>query len=145
MVLFDFAEDYSLPFDYPELDSLVHWITDQIKAHQVALEQLQYIITSDEHILELNRNYLQHDYLTDILTFPYDYNPINGEIYISGDRVKDNALDRSIDPQEEFLRVLAHGALHMLRYDDKDEADQQEMRSAENDWIHKFYQINGHG
>jgi rRNA maturation RNase YbeY len=81
----------------------------------------------------MNNQHLQHDYYTDILTFAYEGNPIQGDIYISVDRVKDNAdkLNSSFD--DELHRVMAHGILHIIGYDDHEESDIKQMREAEDD------------
>lgn len=87
----------------------------------------------------MNKTHLGHDYLTDILTFPYDYNPVNAEIYISLDRVSDNACDLGCPMSDEVLRVLVHGLLHMIGYNDKTTADQRAMTAAEDSAIRKFH------
>lgn len=99
---------------------------------------MDYVFCSDDHLLEMNQRHLGHDYLTDILTFPYDYNPVNAEIYISLDRVIDNANDLGCPMTDELLRVLAHGLLHMIGYNDKTPAEKKAMSSAEDKAIRKF-------
>ena len=97
---------------------------------------LHYQFCSDAHMLEANRKFLQHDYLTDILTFPdHSAEGIAGDILISIDRVRDNAREHKETAHKELLRVMAHGALHLIGYDDKTADHQHNMRAAEERWI----------
>lgn len=104
---------------------------------KVALSYINYIFCSDEYLLKINQNSLNHDYYTDIITFPlHERNkPIEGEIYISIDRVKDNAKSLKISFKTELLRVIAHGALHLCGYKDKTKAQILEMRNKESFYI----------
>lgn len=92
------------------------------------------VLCSDNYLLTLNQTYLNHDTLTDIITFPYN-NPddatISGDIYISTERVGENARIFGVTPENELLRVMAHGVLHLLGYKDKTKAQKAEMRAAE--------------
>ncbi len=98
-----------------------------------------YGLCSDSHLLDLNRQYLQHDTLTDIITFPYATDPIEAEIYISLDRVRENAKTYSGgDYDAEFHRVVVHGLLHMCGYDDHSVADRQIMRARESYYLQKL-------
>ena len=93
-----------------------------------------YHFLDDEELLEINKTHLAHDYYTDIITFDYSKrNNLIGEIYISMDRVKDNARDGSFT--EELCRVMSHGILHMIGYKDKDEKDRMIMRNMEDSWV----------
>ncbi|MBS1595343.1 MAG: rRNA maturation RNase YbeY [Bacteroidetes bacterium] len=99
-----------------------------------------YVFCSDEYLLGINRSFLQHDYYTDIITFPLSETDtrIESEIYISVDRVADNAKRHKVAPEEELLRVIFHGALHLAGYKDKTKAEQTAMRSKENEWLSLF-------
>ena len=90
-------------------------------------------------MLELNQKHLDHHDYTDILTFPYNYNPIESEIFMSMERIRDNALSLGVSFNDEFLRVTVHGLLHMMGYKDHTDEEKAEMRSAENEAIELFH------
>ena len=122
-----------LPFDGGEEHSL-NWISSIVNEHQFELSSLNYIFCDDEQLHKINLEHLDHDTYTDIITFDYsdEASTLEGDIYISLDRIKDNAtqLDKSFD--EELHRVLIHGVLHLLGYNDKTMAEKDEMREKEN-------------
>lgn len=94
---------------------------------------------SDDHLLEINREHLNHDYYTDIITFPYQEGEvIASDLFISVDRIKDNAATLGLTMEEEFRRVVVHGFLHLIGYDDKTPALKQEMRAAEDKYLKEF-------
>ena len=100
---------------------------------------LNYVFCSDEYLLKINREYLDHDYLTDIITFDYvKGKTVSGDIFVSLHRISENALlhDNSFDT--ELLRVTAHGLLHLCGYKDKTEVEISEMRSKEDFYINQF-------
>ena len=101
---------------------------------------ITYVFCSDEYLLNMNRQFLEHDYYTDIITFPLNETEkeIEAEIYISVDRVKDNADKFKTDHLEELRRVIFHGVLHLMGYKDKSRADKETMRSKENEWLRRF-------
>lgn len=104
------------------------------------LAQLDIIFVDDEELLLMNRDYLQHDYYTDIITFDLsdDLRRIQGELYISRDRVLENALSLGSSSRDEILRVCIHGLLHLCGMNDNSEAEKLAMRDAENTYI-QFY------
>ena len=109
------------------------FIKSIFKKEKKKLEILTYIFCSDEYLLQINMASLQHDYYTDIITFDLSDSPqqITGEIYISTDRVRDNAATLGVNIKEELHRVIFHGALHLCGYNDKTPKDAKEMRAAE--------------
>lgn len=104
------------------------------------LESLNYIFCSDKRLLEINRQYLQHDYYTDIITFDLSAGPATiGEIYISIDRVRDNAQTHGTSFKSELHRVIFHGALHLCGYGDKKKEETIEMRKREDFWLSWYF------
>jgi rRNA maturation RNase YbeY len=105
---------------------------EKIVLREKRIGKITYYLISDDELLEINRKHLDHDYYTDIITFDYSTErKLEGEIYISVDRVKDNG-EVFI---EELIRVLSHGVLHMLGYKDKSDSEKVIMRTKENEWI----------
>ena len=103
------------------------------------LGQINYIFCSDDFLLNINQQYLQHDYFTDIITFDLsETDAVVGEVYISIDRVKDNAQQLNAPFETECLRVIFHGALHLCGYTDKTKAQQKKMRSKEDEYIERY-------
>jgi probable rRNA maturation factor len=105
---------------------------------------LQYVFVSDEALLKLNQSALNHDTYTDIITFDLSGQEgvVEGEVYISIDRVRDNAEKYSVTFEEEYIRVMGHGLLHLLGFKDKTETDSSEMRKQENKLIDLYKNTN---
>ena len=100
------------------------------------LGEIAIILCSDQYLLKMNRQYLEHDFFTDIITFNYNENQIvNGDLFISTDRVKENSAQYGISTSEELCRVIFHGLLHLTGYDDKTEKEKQLMREKENYYL----------
>lgn len=120
---------------------LKSFIVSLFKKEGVKLEHIDYIFCSDGYLLEINRQHLQHDYYTDIITFGLSApgQPVNAEIYISIDRVKDNARQFNTAIKEEVHRVIFHGALHLCGYKDKRTKDQELMRKMEDKYLRKYF------
>lgn len=135
-IILESSEDRFKLFDD---SSIVDWLVSLLDHHGKRLKSLHYFLTSDEHVLEVNRKYLNHDYYTDIITFNYNkYDFIAGDIYISVERIEDFSRGTNVDFHDEYLRVIAHGCLHLLGFDDKNEEDQKQMRREENKAIELY-------
>ena len=116
------------------------WLVECAATHNTQLDGLHFLFCSDEHMLEANRQFLDHDYYTDILTFPgHSSKGLSGDILISIDRVRENARTMNQPPQHELARVMAHGILHLIGYRDDTDEHREEMRLAENRWIHRRF------
>ncbi|MEI7627075.1 MAG: rRNA maturation RNase YbeY [Bacteroidota bacterium] len=124
-------------FLFPDKKGLKQFIELLFKKEKKGLYELTYVFCSDEYLLGINRDFLQHDYYTDIITFDLSENPkqIIGEIYVSIDRIKDNAKTLNTSLKEETLRVLFHGALHLCGYKDKTKTDIIKMRKKEEQYL----------
>jgi rRNA maturation RNase YbeY len=101
---------------------------------------ISYIFCTDEYLLGINKSFLQHDYYTDIITFPLSETDkkVEAEIYISIDRIQDNAEKLRVPFEQELLRVIFHGVLHLIGYKDKSKEQKETMRKAEEKWIRAF-------
>ncbi len=109
------------------------WIKDVAAFYEKKVGAISYIFCSDEKILEINKEYLQHDYYTDIITFDYtDEGVISGDIFISLDTVKSNAEEFKTDYKEELHRIIIHGVLHLCGINDKAEGEREHMTECEN-------------
>jgi rRNA maturation RNase YbeY len=130
-----FYEDTS--FKLTSRKKIRKWIEQVIHEEGYALNHINYIFCSDAYLLDINTTHLQHDFYTDIVTFDQssDDKEIEADIYISVDRVADNANDRHIPFDKELARVMIHGVLHLLGYNDKTEEEKKQMREKEDSCI----------
>ena len=127
-----FNED--VDFQLIKINSYQNWISSIISKKNKIVGPINYIFCSDNYLLDVNIEYLDHNYYTDIITFDYSENGIiSGDLFISIDRVKENANTNSLSFNEELNRVMIHGILHLLGFKDKTEEEQKEMRKQEND------------
>ncbi len=132
--------NYETPFELSNESQISTWLTKVIATENKKEGDINYIFCDDEYLVEINQQYLQHDTLTDIISFDYSVgNELHGDIFVSIERVKDNAQDFSVSFEEELLRVLVHGILHYCGYKDKSEADELLMRAKENEKIQLFH------
>ncbi|MES2558642.1 MAG: rRNA maturation RNase YbeY [Bacteroidota bacterium] len=117
------------------------WVTLAIKREKKAIGEISFNFCSDEYLLSINKEHLSHDYYTDIITFDFCENGIiSGDIYISTDRVKDNAKTEGKTIGNELNRVIIHGVLHLCGYKDKKPADARLMREKEDFYLSLFAQ-----
>ncbi|MDR2844179.1 MAG: rRNA maturation RNase YbeY [Candidatus Symbiothrix sp.] len=117
------------------------WIKEVIAQYQKRVGEISYIFCSDEEILRINQQYLNHDYYTDIITFDYsDGKVISGDLFISLETVKSNSEQLKTDYFEELHRVIIHGILHLCGFKDKSPKDAKQMRKLENEAL-KQYEI----
>ena len=120
-------------FELTQTTSLTAWIQAVIESHAHQLRQLNYIFCSDTYLHKINIEYLNHDTYTDIITFPYQHSPIvESDIFISLDRVRENAQKFEVPFDMELRRVIIHGVLHLCGLADKTEAEKKQMRAMEN-------------
>lgn len=115
------------------------WLKEIILSEEKKLGEINYIFCNDDYLLKVNQDYLQHDYYTDIITFDYvKGRTISGEIFVSLQRISDNASTLSKNYEEELRRVLAHGILHLCGYKDKTEEEEKQMREKEDHYLAKY-------
>ena len=123
----------------PPKGLLKAWIKEFVTNHSKKVGEIAFVFCDDEKILEVNRNFLQHDYYTDIITFDYcEGAVVSGDIYISVERVQENAVVHEVEYNTELLRVLAHGVLHLIGFQDKEENKKIEMTKNEDLCISLF-------
>jgi probable rRNA maturation factor len=128
--------NYETDFELSNETQYSNWISAIIKSENKTEGEINYIFCDDNYLVEINQQYLNHDTLTDIISFDYSVrNELNGDIFISIERVLDNAKDFNTDFDNELKRVMAHGILHYCGYKDKTEADEKLMRSKEEEKI----------
>ncbi len=122
----------SFSFDKKIFDKINRMIFEEKKEEG----ELSFVFCSDDYLLKMNKDYLQHDYFTDVITFDYtENNIISGDIFISIDRIKENAKSFNVTFEEELQRVMIHGILHLIGYNDKTEEEQSEMTEKENKYL----------
>lgn len=115
------------------------WIINTIKSEGKIAGEISFIFCSDDYLLEINRQYLNHDYYTDIITFDYVENEIiSGDIFISIDRVKENASEFKLSFQNELNRIMIHGVLHLIGYKDKEEDEKVLMTTKEDYYLRNY-------
>jgi probable rRNA maturation factor len=132
-----FEED--ITFKLKDKAKVRQWVTDTISAEGFKLKELNYIFCSDAYLLQLNQQYLDHDTYTDIVTFDNseEEGKIISDIFISIERIRENATKFNVTETTELHRVIIHGALHLLGYKDKSPADKQKMTQKEDFYLSK--------
>lgn len=138
-IKFHFLESFSLS----DRGRIKQFIGQLFRKEGARLNKLNYIFCSDAYLLQLNQEHLNHDYFTDIITFNLASagEPVLAEIYISVDRVRENAKNLNYTFRQEMLRVMFHGVLHLCGYMDKTKQQQLEMRQKEDYYLTRF--LNG--
>ena len=136
MINFNYETDFKLDNE----DAIAGWLGNVITSENKKEGEINYIFCDDEYLHKINVEYLDHDTLTDIISFDYSMgNELHGDIFVSVERVKDNATDYNVSFEEELKRVLVHGILHYCGYKDKGEAEELLMRSKEDEKIVMFH------
>lgn len=136
MINFNYETDFNLDNE----EAIETWLGNVITSENKIEGEINYIFCDDEYLHKINVEYLDHDTLTDIISFDYSMgNELHGDIFVSVERVKDNAADFNVSFEEELKRVLVHGILHYCGYKDKGEAEELLMRSKEDEKITMFH------
>ncbi|MBP2283601.1 rRNA maturation RNase YbeY [Flavobacterium sp. CG_23.5] len=136
MINFNYETDFNLENE----EAIAAWLSNVIVSEKKKEGEINYIFCDDEYLHKINLEYLNHDTLTDIISFDYTMgNELSGDIFVSVERVKDNAKDFNVVFEEELKRVLVHGVLHYCGYKDKGEAEELLMRSKEDEKIALFH------
>ncbi len=136
MINFFSENNYRLP----EAEKYRNWLDKIAKTEDFVTGELNYIFCDDAYLLTINKNYLNHDTYTDIISFDYvEGSLLNGDIFISTERVEENAQDFGVTFDEELRRVMAHGILHLMGYKDKSAPDKEIMRNKEDEKIKLFH------
>lgn len=131
--------NYETSFELKSESLLEYWIDNVVSEEDFSIGEINYIFCDDEYLHKLNVEFLQHDTLTDVISFDNTLgNLISGDIYISIERVIDNAKDFKVSFLDELHRVMIHGVLHYMGYRDKSEEEKVTMRNAENKALLKF-------
>ena len=132
--------NYEIDFEIQEETIYTDWISSVIISENKSEGEINYIFCDDDYLVEINQQYLNHDTLTDIISFDYSLgNEIHGDVYISIERVRENAEEFKVPFEEELKRVMIHGVLHYCGYKDKSESDELLMRSKEDEKIQLFH------
>jgi probable rRNA maturation factor len=136
MINFNYENDFNLDNELV----LSEWLSNVISSEGKTEGEINYIFCDDEYLHKLNVEYLDHDTLTDVISFDYTMgNEISGDCFISVERVEDNAKDFKVSFEEELKRVLVHGMLHYCGYKDKSEEDEKAMRDKEDEKLLMFH------
>mgnify|MGYP000146081638 CR=1 FL=1 len=132
--------NYEMEFELQNEDQFSEWISRVIFSENKKEGDINYIFCDDDFILDINQKYLEHDYYTDIISFDYSVgNELHGDIFISVDRVRENAEDFNVSFDDELKRVIIHGVLHYCGYKDKSELEERAMRAKEEEKMAMFH------
>ena len=141
MSIFFYNEDVDFPdLQYERINKI---LKSELRRAKMKLGVVNYIFCSDDYLLSINIQFLKHNFYTDVITFDYTSDRVvSGDIYISTDRVCNNSLTFGQNISNEFVRVISHGLLHLLKFNDKEEDDIVAMRAAEDRLIEKFLNLS---
>ena len=132
--------NYETDFELSDEAAISEWISKVILSENKSEGEINFIFCDDDYLLEINKQHLNHDTLTDVISFDYSLgNELSGDIFISIERVTDNANDFEVSFAEELNRVMIHGILHYCGYKDKAEEDEQLMRNKEDEKLKLFH------
>jgi len=127
---------YETDFKITKPRTWKNWIKESAANEGYKIGDINYIFCDDEYLLQINKDYLQHDYYTDVIGFQYsEGKELSGDIYISVERIEDNAQQNEVDFKNELARVVIHGILHFMNYKDKSEEESKKMRELESQYI----------
>ncbi|WP_296315357.1 rRNA maturation RNase YbeY [Winogradskyella sp. UBA3174] len=130
--------NYETDFELENSNDISKWISKAILEENRKEGEINYIFCTDDYLVKINQDFLNHDTLTDIISFDYSIGKeLHGDIYISADRVKENAIDFKVVFKDEIARVIIHGILHYCGYKDKNQEDEKLMRSKEDHYLSK--------
>ncbi|MCB9190125.1 MAG: rRNA maturation RNase YbeY [Flavobacteriales bacterium] len=125
-----------IDFSFSDDSAIAAWLLAVCSSEAKKPSDISYIFCSDDYLLEMNRQYLNHDYYTDVITFDYcTEDHVSGDIFISIDRVVDNAQNMGVSSNDELHRVMVHGLLHLLGYQDKEPSDKEQMTAKEDFYL----------
>jgi rRNA maturation RNase YbeY len=131
---------YESDFEAVDSNKYTDWLNKVILSENKVPGELCFILSTDEKVLKINKQYLGHTDYTDVITFDYTKgNEIHGDIFISTERIQENAKSYNVEKEEELRRVMAHGVLHLIGYTDKTEDGKTEMTSKENEKLKMFH------
>ena len=132
--------NYETEFTIENEEAIATWLSRVIVSENKKEGEINYIFCDDEYLLKINLEYLNHDTLTDIISFDYSMgNELNGDIFVSVERIRDNANDFKVSFEDELKRVLVHGILHYCGYKDKTDEEEKIMRSKEDEKLAMFH------
>ncbi len=136
MIEFNYVVDNQLV----NMELYTNWLRKVVASEAKLLGDIVYIFCDDAYLLKINQEYLQHDTFTDIITFDYSSgNTITGDLFISTERVRENAMQFDVAFEDELRRVMVHGILHLVGYGDKDQGEEKLMRSKEEEKMKLFH------
>ena len=124
--------------DFPISQHVNKWIENSILSEKKKAGEISFIFCSDEYLLKINKEHLDHDYYTDVITFDYVVDDeISGDIFISIDRIEENAKEYNVSFKDELNRIMIHGVLHLLGYKDKEKDEKELMTKKEDEYLSK--------